>query len=261
MYKGRGRAAGQLALGVGTGRPRVLSPPLSYRLPLSSLSPTHRPLLSRPRPAEKPEHILHYSAAAAELTAVDGGPLSLRPTTVDVIVEKLHAGSGRIDRLSSPTLRPSSASAAAGLAHTHKNGFRLGGSGGGGDAGKSWWQHASSSSGGVTQVHAVAAHPEGLHLELPAIVSSSPPAVTPRSLARLEAVRSPTQQLLSRENSGGQVDLLGRTLHTAFDRALFENGGGSRGDSGVSSGHGRQQEAILLESLPGGSPRGAVQRR
>ena len=270
-------------------------------------------------PAEKPEHVLLYAAADSELAAAEGGGLmSPRPPrAVEVLVEKLHAASGRIDRLSSPVLRPTSGSGAAAAA---KNGFIVvGGSGGGGTGGgggaepdKRWWQGE-----GVTQVrpmrcclvsafavecaagrpgelggrgcpaqvvcsqaaakrqsacprcpsrrslqvHAVAAHPSSLSLELPALGlggSGSPAGLSPRSLARMEAVRSPTQQLLSRENSGSQVDLLGRALHTAFDRALQERDAGAA--AAAAGGAGPPQETILLDTLS--SPKaGVLQRR
>jgi hypothetical protein len=78
----------------------------------------------------------------------------------------------------------------------------------------------------------------------------------------MEAVRSPTQQLLSRENSNGQEQM----LHTsgssnAFERALAAAEGG--GSSSLS----RQQQSILLDTLSsstsGGasSNKGALQRR
>ena len=96
--------------------------------------------------AEKPEHMFQYSAAASQLAAADGqghhgeGLLGAppAPATVDVIVEKLHAATGRVDRLSSPVQR----------AGGSKNGYF---SGGGSDleAGKQhWWQQ----DGSVTQV-------------------------------------------------------------------------------------------------------------
>ena len=103
----------------------------------------HTSLLRLRAPAEKPEHIFHYSAAASELAAADGGgqALSPPPSMVHVIVEKNTTG--RVDRLSSPVLR----------AGSQKNGyFQSSSSGTGADveAGKRWWQQDGSS--GVTQV-------------------------------------------------------------------------------------------------------------
>lgn len=108
----------------------------------------------------------------------------------------------------------------------------------------------------------MAAHPNSLSLELPQLGlggSGSPAGVSPRSLARMEAVRSPTQQLLSRENSGSQVDLLGRALHTAFDRALQERDAAGAA-AAAAGGAGPPQEIILLDTLS--SPKaGVLQRR
>lgn len=200
--------------------------------------------------------MLLYAAADSELAAAEGGgglTSPPPPRAVEVLVEKLHVATGRIDRLSSPVLRPTSGSGAAGL----RNGLTvLTGSGGGSgsDPDKRWWQ-----ADGVTQVHAVAGHPGGLTLELPplGLGGGSPPGASPRSLARMEAVRSPTQQLLSRENSGSQLDVLGRTLQTAFDRALQETSAAAAG--GGSSSAGPPQE-VLLDALS--SPKaGVLQRR
>lgn len=170
-----------------------------------------------------------YSAAASELAAADGGAggAPRAPSTVSVLVEKLSA-SGRIDRgaLSSPVLRP-----ASGGTSTQRNGYTLvatatGGGGSGGLArsgsGKPWWQRGGGSN--VTEVHATAVSPTapGLTLELPPLGgSATPQGLSPRALARMEAVRSPTQQRLSRQSSGS----LGATLHTAFDRALAATAG------------------------------------
>lgn len=218
-------------------------------------SPTRTPCCNR-LPAEKPEHILLYSAAANELAATDGGvsgPLSPppRPATVSVLVEKLSAATGRVDRLSSPVLRPTSAN---NQGAAHKNGFSLGPSGGSGSSmdaeAKRWWQQGGS--GGVMQVHAVSAPPAGL--ELPPLGGSATPlGMSPRALERMEAVRSPTQQLLSRENSGGLsgVGSGGVQLRTAFDRALAEARGSASGG----------QVDILLDSLNASPLKGPQQRR
>lgn len=92
--------------------------------------------------AEKPEHIFSYSAASSELAAADRGGEALSPppaAQVDVIVEKLHAATGRVDRLSSPVLR------AGGV----KNGY-VPGQGLDAEASKRWWQQGGSS-GSVAQ--------------------------------------------------------------------------------------------------------------
>jgi hypothetical protein len=101
--------------------------------------------------AEKPEQIFQYSKAASQLAATDGQghhgegllvalPAPSGPATVDVIVEKLHAATGRVDRLSSPVHRAGGSS---------KNGyFSSGGGNGDLEAGKQWWQQ----DGSVTQV-------------------------------------------------------------------------------------------------------------
>lgn len=193
--------------------------------------------------------MLLYAAADSELAAAEGGgglTSPPPPRAVEVLVEKLHAATGRIDRLSSPVLRPTSGGGAAGL----RNGLTVFT---GGEADKRWqWQ----GDGHVTQLHAVAGHPSGLAVELPpqGLGGGSPPGTTPRSLARMEAVRSPTQQLLSRENSGSQLDALGRTLHTAFDRALQQTSGAA------AAGGGGPPQEVLLDALS--SPKaGVLQRR
>lgn len=231
--------------------------PLSTATICCRRSHTHLHLLLHAPAAEKPEHVLLYAAADNELAAaesVDGLTSPPPPRTVEVLVEKLHAATGRIDRLSSPVLRPTSAGAAASL----RNGLTvLTGSGGSSGEGDKRWQWPGD---GVTQVHAVAGHPGGLGVELPPLMVSggSPPGTSPRSLARMEAVRSPTQQLLSRENSGSQIDVLGRTLHTAFDRALQQTSTAAAAGGGRSSA-GPPQE-VLLDTRS--SPRlGVLQRR
>ncbi|PRW05863.1 putative magnesium transporter NIPA8 [Chlorella sorokiniana] len=202
--------------------------------------------------AEKPEHVLLYAAADNELAAAEGGDGLTSPPpprAVEVLVEKLHAATGRIDRLSSPVLRPTSAGAAA----TLRNGLTVHTGSGEGDKRRQW------QGDGITQLHAVAGHPGGLAVELPplGLGGGSPPGTSPRSLARMEAVRSPTQQLLSRENSGSQLDALGRTLHTAFDRALQQTSAAAAARGGGSSG---PPQEVLLDSLS--SPRaGVLQRR
>ena len=106
-----------------------------------------------------------------------------------------------------------------------------------------------------TQVHAIATSPN-LRIELPRLQGAppgSPVASSPRALARLQAVRSPTQQLLSRENSGG-LDLAQPPAGgSAFEQALCEAGAPA----------GRQAEFILRDSLGGGSAgsKGTLQRR
>ncbi len=86
---------------------------------------------------------------------------------------------------------------------------------------------ATLSSLGAVQVHAIAAPAGSLGLELSPL-PGSPTALgtSPQSLARLQAVRSPTQQLLSRENSGSlEAPLQGTGV------ALAEPGGAAmRGD-------------------------------
>ena len=99
--------------------------------------------------AEKPEQIFQYSKAASQLAAADGQghhgegllgapPTPSGPASVDVIVEKLHAATGRVDRLSSPVHRAGGSS---------KNSY-FSSSGGDLEAGKQWWQQ----DGSVTQV-------------------------------------------------------------------------------------------------------------
>lgn len=114
------------------------------------------------------------------------------------------------------------------------------------------------------QLHAIAAPSSSLGLELPHFGGSSSPVPTsPHSLARMEAVRSPTQQLLSRENSDGQEAALHPSgVSNAFERALAAAEGGGSGSLP------RQQQSILLDTLSSstsgggsGSNKGALQRR
>lgn len=103
-------------------------------------------------------------------------------------------------------------------------------------------------------MHAAASGAE-LRIELPHLGGSSTPlGPSPKSLERLEAVRSPTQQLLSRENSGSLEAAHGGG---AFERALREAAGGQPGGSGAA------QPVILLDSLSssGNGGKGPLQRR
>ena len=177
-----------------------------------------------------------------------GGSMSPRPpgaaaATVGIIVEKLQAATGRVDRLSSPVLR----------AGGGKNAYF--GSGGGGSVSdvesggkqqqQQWWQHQQQQDGGggggMTRVHVVAAQlpPSNLDVELlqlPSLpVIRTPLDASPSPQAahweRLQAVRSPTQQLLSRENSSGSLG--GTRLGGGMlDAALEEAAGGGDGDGG-----------------------------
>lgn len=84
-------------------------------------------------------------------------------------------------------------------------------------------------------------------------------------MARLQAVRSPTQQLLSRENS----DDLDREVAAphggggALERALQEAGGAIAEPGGIGPGGQAFESVILLDTLIGGSAtsKGALQRR
>ncbi|KAL4858704.1 putative magnesium transporter NIPA8 [Chlorella vulgaris] len=208
--------------------------------------------------AEKPEHIFHYSAASSELTAADGGSSggtdslsSQSPAMVDVIVEKVHGASGRVDRLSSPVLR----------AGGSKNGYaHSGGPGLDVEASKRWWQQNSSGgSGGGIQLHASS----DLRIELPHRGgSSTPQGLSPAAMARLEAVRSPTQQLLNRENSSSLDGLLPGGVTTAFDRVLGEEAAGVAESAGSGSTGGVQQpgeSVVLLHTRT--TSKGPLQRR
>ena len=170
-------------------------------------------------------------------------------------MEKLHAATGRVDRLSEPVLRSVSAGGSV-----YKNGFTIGSGTASDDTepgGKpGWWQQqqqqqqqqhdgGSAGGGGGGRVHLVATPLRGDldsgHLELllrgveaPRGGSATPPAASPRTVEdRRQAVCSPTQQLLSREGSGVQ----GSGPHTrlssavAFERALESAGGASSGNT------------------------------
>jgi hypothetical protein len=211
--------------------------------------------------AEKPEHILHYSAAASQLAAAEGGGGGSQPTSppalVGVIVERLQPASGRVDRLSSPVLRPGG-SLKNGYAALHSTGS-YGSLEGSDHGGKRRWQGGGS--GGVTQVHAVAAPPGDPRLELqPRPGDASPLVLSPRGYARMQAVCSPTQQLLSRENTSSLEG------GTPFERALWaaeagpaEAGSDGGGPSGREAGWPR--ESVVLLDSRSTSTKGTLQRR
>lgn len=109
----------------------------------------------------------------------------------------------------------------------------------------------------IPQVHAVASQGD-LRIELPHLGGSSTPlGLSPKSLERLEAVRSPTQQLLSRENSGSADAAV--QGGGAFERALREAAGSQPGGSSGAVGP-PAQSVILLDSLSSSSKR-PLQRR
>jgi hypothetical protein len=81
-------------------------------------------------------------------------------------------------------------------------------------------------------------------------------------MARLEAVRSPTQQLLNRENSSSLDGLLPGGVTTAFDRVLGEEAAGVADPAGSGSTGGVQQpgeSVVLLHTRT--TSKGPLQRR
>ncbi|KAL4445374.1 hypothetical protein ABPG77_011199 [Micractinium sp. CCAP 211/92] len=206
--------------------------------------------------AEKPEHIFKYSAASSELAACDaqGGPPSSSPlagatATVAIIVEdKQVAATGRLEQLSNPVLRVASHGAL-------RNGFAVGSAAGSedGEQGLPWWRQQQDG-----QLHAAPAA-EGLpsHPQLPALglglgssggspLGRSPP----REFEQMQAVCSPTQQLLSRESSDCLGPLRGGGGSSIFERTLAEAGSGGM----------LRRESVLLDGLSS-SGKGGLQRR
>lgn len=222
--------------------------------PIPQASP--RPFAATWRPAEKPEHIFKYSAASSELAACDaqGGPPSSSPlagatATVAIIVEdKQAAATGRLEQLSNPVLRVASHGAL-------RNGLAVGSAAGSedGEQGLPWWRQQQDG-----QLHAAPAA-EGLpsHPQLPALglglgssggspLGRSPP----REFEQMQAVCSPTQQLLSRESSDCLGPLRGGGGSSIFERTLAEAGSGGM----------LRRESVLLDGLSS-SGKGGLQRR
>ena len=139
-----GFVAGEYGVPVGAGAFAALTTPVAPQTGVR-VSPHPPPPPSSCVPAEKPEQIFGYAAAASELAAVEGGtqPLSPPPPTVGVIVERWQSQAGRADRLSSPVYR------AGGYKNAYFGGDTTSG-GADGEPGKRWWQDGST--GGVTQV-------------------------------------------------------------------------------------------------------------
>lgn len=163
--------------------------------------------------------------------------------------DKQAAATGRVEPLSNPVLRAASNGAP-------RSGLAVGSAPGSedGELGKLWRRQQQDAS---ARLHAGAAPAaEGLpsRLELPARglgtgggtpLGGSPP----HDFVHMQAVCSPTQQLLSRESSEC-LDALRGGGGSAFERALAE-----AGSAGM-----LQRESVLLDGLGSGG-RGGLQRR